>query len=112
MTMFHATNAGVNTGIILTFWSVNPLFMAVMDYLLFGTRLKYYHLVGTFSIILCTIVVNLKAVFEETPPTVKTIEHKTPIWVPVLYGLITPMCFTSSGLLTKHATSERIGFLP
>lgn len=111
MTMFHATNAGVNTGIIITFWSVNPLFMAVMDYLLFGTKLAYYHLIGTFCIIVCTIVVNLKDVFES--PTIDTsVVHKTPIWVPVLYGLLTPLCFTASGMLTKHCCNEKIGFKP
>ena len=111
MTMFHATNAGVNVGIIITFWSINPLFMAVMDYILFGTKLAYYHLIGTFCIIICTIVVNLKDVFEE-PAVDTSIIHKTAIWVPVVYGLLTPMCFTGSGMLTKHCCSDKIGFKP
>jgi len=36
----------------------------------------------------------------------------TPTWVPVLFGLITPCSFTSNGVLTKHLTSEKVGFNP
>ena len=32
------------------------------------------------------------------------------MWIPVLFGIATPMFFTTNGLLTKHLTSERIGF--
>ena len=36
LTMFTAKLAGVNVGVIITIWSINPLFMALLDYLFFG----------------------------------------------------------------------------
>lgn len=33
-------------------------------------------------------------------------------WVPVLFGIITPMSFTANGMLTKHLCSEKMGFNP
>ena len=30
-----------------------------------------------------------------------------PTWVPVLFGVLTPVFFTSNGILTKHLTGHR-----
>ena len=36
----------------------------------------------------------------------------TPTWVPVIFGIITPMSFTTNGILTKTLTNDRIKFDP
>ena len=33
-----------------------------------------------------------------------------PAWIPVLFGIITPLAFTANGILIKHLTSESVGF--
>ena len=35
LSMYFSARAGLNPGVIITIWSVNPLYMAVMDYFLF-----------------------------------------------------------------------------
>lgn len=110
--MYFAAEANVNVGVITTIWSVNPLFMAIVDYIVFKQQLKYYHVLGTISIVLCTIVISLSGVVEgKGDVAVETeIEPMTPTWVPVLFGLITPISFTTNGVLTKHLTSDRVNF--
>ena len=31
-------------------------------------------------------------------------------WIPALFGVVTPMFFSTNGVLTKHLTSKEIGF--
>ena len=35
-----------------------------------------------------------------------------PAWIPALFGILTPMCFTASGVLSKHLTSPETKFNP
>jgi len=35
-----------------------------------------------------------------------------PTWVPVLFGLITPLSFTANGLIVKSLTSDEMKFHP
>ena len=59
LTMYFAGLSNVNTGVIITIWSVNPLFMAICDYFIFDVKLKYYHLIGTVCIVICIVVLSL-----------------------------------------------------
>lgn len=119
LTMYFAARAGVNAGIITTLWSLNPLYIAVCDYFFFGTKLRYYHHVGTFAIIVCIILISLSGVIEPAlpgaPPTPKgppliskddpyyaLFSFTVPAFVPVLFGIVTPTCFTANGMMTKH----------
>ena len=75
--------------------------------------MRYYHILGTCSIVLCTIVISLSGVIEGQNKTAETLGEATmPTWVPVIFGLVTPMFFTINGILTKHLTSDKIGFDP
>lgn len=62
MTMWFADLAQVNVGLITVIWSINPLYMAAVDYFLFNTKLKCFHLVGTILIVGCTILLSLKPI--------------------------------------------------
>lgn len=65
------------------------------------------------SIVLCTISISLAGVFKEKEPaSIDDIEPACPSWIPVLFGLITPVGFTTSGILTKHLVSDRVKFDP
>lgn len=62
LTMYCAKLAQINVGVIITIWSINPLFMALLDYLFFGQKLQYYHVIGTVAIVICTVVISLSGV--------------------------------------------------
>ena len=40
--------------------------MAIVDYIVFGQKLKYYHTLGTISIVACTVIISLAGVVD--PP--------------------------------------------
>lgn len=65
ITMWFASLAKVNVGVITVIWSVNPLFMAITDFFLFKVQMRYYHYVGMAGIVICTILISLKPFFIE-----------------------------------------------
>lgn len=114
--MYFANTAGVNVGVITTIWSVNPLFMAVADYLIYGQRLQYFHIIGLIAIVACTICISLSSVVGAQPAPLQAnmvADHlKDPIWIPIVFGILTPVTFTVNGILTKHLTGDKMKFNP
>ena len=126
-TMFFATLTKINAGIITTIWCVNPLLMAITDWCFFGIRLEYYHYIGMFAIVACTVILSLNGVFKneepvpieeespvipsipiETYPEQRLFKIKMPTVVAVLFSLATPLAFTTNGILTKHLTNKEL----
>ena len=64
MTMWLATKADINVGVITCIWSINPLFIAILDYFIFSYRLRYYHVIGMVSLILCGLSISLTKEFD------------------------------------------------
>ena len=113
LTMYFANRANINVGLITTIWSVNPLFLAFMDSLIFGQKLQYFHHIGMIAIVICTIALSLSGVISPKTETAEVdLSNLLPTWIPVLFGIITPMAFTANGMIIKSLTSERMGFNP
>jgi drug/metabolite transporter (DMT)-like permease len=111
--MYFSNRAGVNVGIITTIWSLNPLFVAIADYFIFGQPLKHYHYQGLFSILVCSVIISLSGMVNATTQAgheTGEVSKRVPTWIPVIFGIVTPIAFTVSGMLTKHLSSERVGF--
>lgn len=108
--MYFSNLAGVNVGVITTIWSLNPIFLAIADYFINKQKLKYYHSIGLISIICCCVAINLSDVFKSSAPNKVSQSNQSQVWVPVIFGILTAMAFTSNGMLTKHLTSPRINF--
>lgn len=60
LTMWFASLAQINVGVITVIWSINPLYLAAVDYFLFKTRLQCFHFIGTLMIVTCTVLLALK----------------------------------------------------
>jgi drug/metabolite transporter (DMT)-like permease len=115
-TMIFAGKAHINVGIIVTIWSVNPMFVAVADYFVNGQKLQYFHILGMSSMVVCSVLISLNSIVNktevaDTSDTALDEAPTVPVWVPILFGLLTPVCFTTNGLLTKHLTNT-VGFNP
>lgn len=123
LTMWFADLAQVNVGLITVIWSINPLYMAAADYFLFKQTLKCFHLVGTVLIVSCTILLSLKPMIvgddpsiikstspiqNEAPKIVKDGEL-LPVWMPVLFGILTPVTFCLSNILLRYLTDDNKG---
>ena len=63
--MWFAGLARINVGVITTIWAVNPLFMAIIDSIIFKQKLLYYHYIGMFSIVACTLIISVSRLFEK-----------------------------------------------
>ena len=104
LAIYFAGAASLNAGLITSIWSICPFFIAITDYFLFNEKLKSYHILGTFFIVLSTILISLvKVVYSDsnlgdaTPAVVKY--GRVEVWVPILFGFITPIFFTTNGML-------------
>lgn len=111
LTMYFSALANVNAGLITTIWSVNPVFMAIMDRICFARKFQTYHMVGTLFIVVCTVILSLSGA-DKAEEAVMVVKDVLPTWIPVLFGVVTPVFFTISGYLTKNLTEDRIGFDP
>jgi drug/metabolite transporter (DMT)-like permease len=111
LTIYFATAANVNVGVITTIWSVDPINMAIVDYYLFGQKLKYFHVIGVSSIFVCSLLISLSGYLEGDKPA-ETIESEAyaPTWIPVLFGILAPISFTTFQTYCKHLTSPRLNF--
>jgi drug/metabolite transporter (DMT)-like permease len=97
---------------ITTIWTVYPLYSALADRLMFKTRLKYYHWVGMLCMIACSCAISGQGIINQMKAlhTEIVVFQKVPTWIPVLFGLLTPVTFTVVAIITKHLTSPEVGF--
>ena len=108
--MWFANLAQVNPGIVTVIWALGPLYMALAEICILGKGLKPFHWVGTILIIICAILIALSGVVkppEEEGNLVEKEEALLGAWAPVLLAIITPIWFTTSGLLVKVMGGER-----
>lgn len=117
LTFYFSALADVNPGIITTIWAINPLFTAILDFLIYGQRLQKFHIAGILCLVFCVAFISLSKVGnkpEENEPQVSQAQYPQPhqvivpdhdaetelypIWIPVLFGIITPIFFATSAL--------------
>ena len=121
LTMYFSALANMNVGLITTLWSVNPLFMALMDRIMFSEKMMAYHVFGMIFIVICTVMLSLSGVVDPKEPVEveviitndEVLVEDKPLmasWVPVLFGIITPIAFTANGMLTKHLSKHQANF--
>ena len=60
-----AHRAHVNVGIISTLWFSTPVFSAILDFFIFGQRLKPNQVAGMVLIICCGISISLSKILKE-----------------------------------------------
>ena len=108
--VYFANNANINVGVIITIWSLNPFYNSIADYYIYGEKMYYHHFIGLVSILLCSVAISFKDMFNDTATKISVKPAIYPTWVPVIFGLIAPISFTVWTMYSKHMTSERIGF--
>ena len=105
VTMWFANIAHVNPGVVTVIWALGPLYMALAEWWSLGTKLRMNHWVGVALIIICAILIALSGIF--LPPALREEEshyYVLPSWAPVVMAVVTPIWFTTSGILVKHMT--------
>ena len=106
LTIYFAGLAKINTGLIVSIWSITPFGYALFDKILFGFKLELNHYIGMVFILICAVILSLTSVIYPAPlPHIQLVDPKTisdkpiPAVVPVIFGLLTPCVFTFFGML-------------
>ena len=60
LTMYFAHLAGVNTGIMTAIWGVQPLFAALLDYLIYSEPFLLSYGIGILMMIACAVLISFK----------------------------------------------------
>lgn len=93
--------AGLNIGIAQTIWTLAPGLSSVMDYFIYGTQLKMYHIVGIICMLLAGSCISLSNLFEGSDDYADPVDP-LPIYVPVLFSCLLPVIFSCFGMFTKY----------
>ena len=68
------------------------------------------HFLGLIGMTACTILLGVdKAQEAQSTENVAAI---LPLWIPLVTGFLVPIFFAINAILTKHLTSDRVGFNP
>ena len=59
LSVWAAYQSKTNPGIICVIWLINPIMMSIGDLILFGQKLKLYHIIGIISIVVCGSIISL-----------------------------------------------------
>lgn len=113
--MYFSHVTGINVGIITTLWSIQPLFSAGLDRMIYGEPIRINHFIGMLMVIASGVAISMSGKIDEkveaTPaqPLV-LVDEQVPKYVAVVFGVITPLWMIANSLFIKHLTNESIGF--
>ena len=62
--MYYAYLADLNKGVVSVIWGINPLFIAIIDYWLYGSRLSTRHYVSFAGLVICTLSIGFSKKIE------------------------------------------------
>lgn len=62
--VYFAVEAGVNTGIIISLWSITPFLAAIVDYVMFRQVLKLNQIIGIILFVICIVLLSMKDTIE------------------------------------------------
>lgn len=108
--MIFSQKAGINVGVVTIIWRAGVFTSALGDYLFFGTKLQYFHMIGLVAITACILVLNAKNFDGSVTTEVKHYEIEP--WVPITCAIVFPIMLTWNNILTKYMTQDNIGFDP
>lgn len=66
-TVYFAKKANINVATVTVIWSSNPLFLAMLDYVLFKNKLMPRHMIGICCLVACAFMISISGVIY--PPS-------------------------------------------
>lgn len=107
MVLWFSNLAQINVGAITVIWSVTPLFIAIIDYLLFQVKLKYNYIIGIILMLASAIVLSLYSMIFKPVSNggFKVLDS----WIPVVCSAAVPVFFTMRYFLFRKATDKKYG---
>ena len=71
MALMLARRAGLNIGIVTAVWSLVPFFVAVLDKMIYGSKIKLYHIFGMLLVVVMAVLISLSNLFGSNPDVIK-----------------------------------------
>ena len=65
LNVYFAEKSGINLGLVTIAWRASIFIGAFLDYVLFKTKLKYYHFLGLTLIVFCVCLVSVDHMKKE-----------------------------------------------
>ena len=59
LNIYFAEEAGINVGLVTIIWRVSVFIGALLDYIYFKTKLKYYHFLGLILMVVCVVIISV-----------------------------------------------------
>ena len=110
LTIYFSGLAKINTGLVVSVWTLCPFGYALTDRVIFGYRLKMHHYIGLVLIMASAVLLSLSSViYPEKSIKEENVAKPIPAVIPVVFSLMVPCVFVASGILQKHLTSEKGG---
>ena len=99
--IYFANKANVNTGIITIIWKTAIFITLFFDYFLHGTKLFYFHWIGLFSCMLCTIFMGVSNIGKAGVADTLTVTL-LPVWIPIVFALAMALFVSINAMQTKN----------
>ena len=96
-----ARRADLNIGIVTAVWSLTPFFIAVFDKIIYGSKIKFYHILGMLLVVVMALIISLPNHTEKTVVKAEMTDL-TPTYQAVLLGLMFPVFTSAWTLLVKY----------
>lgn len=114
LTVWTSGLAKINPGVVTVIFSATPICQALIDFCYFGERLKYNHWIGMLMMVTCSVLlavqpIIMKAMYPENKELVVEEDEALPAWIPVLIGVIAPICFTATNIVTRWISQKKYG---
>lgn len=111
LTMQVAHQAGLNNGIAIAIWSINPFFVALVERIGFNVNLNISQFLGMLALMTMAILVSLSDLFSPKAETLIGEEFasviddgtKKPVWLALLTSLAPPVLMTGFSQIVKYA---------
>ena len=105
MTMYFAQKASLNKGVVGILWSINPLFIAIYDKIVFKQSLSTRHAFGSLTFILSILSIGFSSKLEPSEflnvQVGSVVFEVVSSWIPVVMSVITPIGFATNAILIR-----------
>ena len=103
-TIYSSVLADVKVGLITSIWSINSFMNAITDKVVFGLELTINQFIGMLFMIASVVLLGL---FKPAAPKEQQLFDPIPLYIPIMFGVITPFIFTLAQLYMKFVVKRR-----
>lgn len=106
-TFYFCGRAALNIGIAETVWGFTPFLTAILEFLIYKTKIQTHHIIGIFCMLAAATCISLSQLFTHKV-AVNSEAATIPIIIPVLVSFSMPLVCCNFGIFTRYVFSKKI----